>query len=245
MNPSRTNLVTPRLVFGLFLAAAGALLAADRFGWIDAGPYWHFWPLLLIAVGLTKVLQPYRKTGGIVLILLGGFFFMREMSWTDLDFSDLFPFFLVFLGVCLVVTAIARRGAPGGQDGRRWGGAPVDSSSVVDTFAMLGSSNVVSNSPDFKGGTATAIAGGCQLDLRQATIAPDSGGEAVLDTFAFWGGIEILVPETWSVVLRGTPLLGGFDDRTLQPAGGSAQRLVVKGLAIMGGVEVKNVQDRR
>lgn len=249
MNPPRAQIVTSRLIFGLFLAAAGFLLAADRFGFIDAGPYWHYWPLLLISVGVTKLLQPYRKSGGVLLVLLGSFFLMREMGWTDLDFSDLFPFLLLFVGLSLVVTAIARRGAPDWGPrrgpGRRWEAPPADSSSTVDSFAMLGSSSIVSNSPEFRGGTATAIAGACQLDLRQATIAPEAGGEAVLDTFAFWGGIEILVPETWSVVLRGTPLLGGFDDRTLQPAGGSAQRLVVKGLAIMGAVEVKNVRDGR
>ena len=94
-----------------------------------------------------------------------------------------------------------------------------------------------SNTQNFKGGELTAIMGGCEIDLRQASI---KDGEAVIDVFAFWGGIELKVPLDWSVVIEATPLLGGFDDKTRPPQGGSAKRLVVKGYAIMGGFEITN-----
>jgi hypothetical protein len=41
------------------------------------------------------------------------------------------------------------------------------------------------------------------------------------------------------VVLHGTPILGGFEEKTAHPAAGT-KRLIVKGYAIMGGVEVRN-----
>jgi len=39
-------------------------------------------------------------------------------------------------------------------------------------------------------------------------------GPAVLDVFAFWGGVEVRVPRDWTVVMKGTPILGGFTDKT-------------------------------
>ena len=51
-----------------------------------------------------------------------------------------------------------------------------------------------SNSQTFEGADLTAVMGGCEIDLRQASMAP--GGEAVIDVFAFWGGIDVKVPET-------------------------------------------------
>jgi hypothetical protein len=37
-----------------------------------------------------------------------------------------------------------------------------------------------------------------------------------------------------------TPILGGFEDKTRPPHEVSTQRLVIRGIVMMGGVEVKN-----
>jgi hypothetical protein len=58
--------------------------------------------------------------------------------------------------------------------------------------------------------------------------------------FAFWGGIEIRVPEDWSVVTRVTPLLGGVEDQTRASRAAVSTRVEIRGTAIMGGVEIKN-----
>jgi predicted membrane protein len=101
----------------------------------------------------------------------------------------------------------------------------------------MGGTKTVVTTSDFKGGQATAVMGGCEIDLRHASM-PESRA-AVLDTFAFWGGIEIRVPDDWEVVSQGSAALGGFVNNA-RSLPGSKRRLVVTGLAIMGGVEVKN-----
>jgi hypothetical protein len=78
---------------------------------------------------------------------------------------------------------------------------------------------------------------GCEVDLRYATMP--EGGEAVIDAFAFWGGVEIKVPEDWEVVNRVSAFMGGVDNKT-RPLPNATRRLVVTGTAIMGGIEVKN-----
>jgi hypothetical protein len=54
-----------------------------------------------------------------------------------------------------------------------------------------------------------------------------------------WGGIELKVPETWTVINKVTPFMGGVDDKTHQPAT-SEHRLTIRGLVVMGGIEIKN-----
>ena len=41
------------------------------------------------------------------------------------------------------------------------------------------------------------------------------------------------------MILNGTPLMGGFSEKTAKPPDDS-KRLVIRGYAIMGGVEVRN-----
>ena len=113
---------------------------------------------------------------------------------------------------------------------------PGDPSAALDLLQFMGGTKTVITTADFKGGQATAVMGGCEIDLRRAKIA---GGEAVFDAFAMWGGVEIKVPEDWAVENRGMGLLGGFVDSTRRPAEPKG-RLVLSGLAIMGGVEAKN-----
>ena len=108
---------------------------------------------------------------------------------------------------------------------------------TLNAFVIMGGITRRLTTLDFKGGSATAIMGGAKIDLRQASIGQ---GEAVLDVLAFWGGIEIRVPEDWLVVPQIFPFMGGFDDRTGPPPVGTRKRLIVRGLAFMGGVEVRH-----
>jgi hypothetical protein len=61
----------------------------------------------------------------------------------------------------------------------------------------------------------------------------------VLNVFALCGGINIKIPPDWSVVLQGTPILGGFEEKTIVPPN-KDKRLYVTGYAIMGGLEIRN-----
>jgi len=77
--------------------------------------------------------------------------------------------------------------------------------------------------------------GGVELDLTDATMTQSP---AVIEAFAMWGGIEISVPETWEVTGEVVPFMGGFEIK-VAPVGAPQRRLIVRGTAIMGGIEVK------
>jgi hypothetical protein len=136
-------------------------------------------------------------------------------------------------------TAFPPSGEPAPQ-AAAWGGdAParaVDANSTLSAMAILGGVSRGNNSRSFRGADLLAIMGGCQLDLRQAAI----NGEAAIEVFVLWGGIEIRVPEDWTVSSRIVPLMGGVEDKTRPPQGATAHRLILRGFAIMGGVEIKN-----
>jgi predicted membrane protein len=112
---------------------------------------------------------------------------------------------------------------------------------TADTFsatALLGGVTRKISAREFAGGSATAFMGGCEIDLTSCETA---GPPADIHAFAMWGGVEIKVPEDWEVRMEGMALLGGFEDNTHRATDtGERKVLVVSGMAIMGGVEVKN-----
>lgn len=222
--------LTSQLVVGLIVIFVGVAFTLDNLGIARADDYLRYWPVGLMAIGLTKLWQARDGLGG----SFSGLLFTIAGAWLLLEsleivvrirFWDLWPILLVLFGASMVWHGLRGRRASSG-----------DSNDTVTAFALLAGVNRGNNSRTFKGGELTAVMGGCEIDLRQAAI----DGDATIDVFAMWGGIEIRVPEDWTVVGRVTPLLGGFDDKTRPPQAAGTQRLIIRGFAIMGGIEVKN-----
>jgi predicted membrane protein len=227
--PSQARSIAPQLVMGVLIVIVGLLFTLQNVGFTDANEYLRYWPVALIALGLLKLWQGTGGAvcGGFIFLFAGVWLLLQGMGIVTISLWNLWPMLLVFAGASMVW-----RGMRGGGVEPTAG----DTHSTVRAVAVLAGVNRGSTSKTFRGGDITAVLGGCQIDLRQATIE----GDAVIDVFAMWGGIEIKVPENWSVTGRVTPILGGYEDKTRPVRDGTNQRLLVRGLVMMGGVEIKN-----
>jgi predicted membrane protein len=192
-------------------------------------PYtiWSWWPLVIIAVGLSAVLESRGRWGAWAVVLLG---VLLQLSNLDLlpnnIWSTLWPLLLIWFGL----TLLSRR-----QPWQPRGHRSASTESTVDLSAFFSGVNKKVASGDFQGGTLSATFGGIELDLREASIRDT----ATLNVSALFGGIEITVPKSWAVEVSGLPLFGGWEDRTESPKEPQG-RLLIKGSATFGGVEIKN-----
>lgn len=85
--------------------------------------------------------------------------------------------------------------------------------------------------------TAACLMGGGEIDLREARFA---GPEIVISCWVLMGGVNIMVPPGIEVEMRGLGLMGGFGSREDGvPGEPGAPRVIIKGLAMMGGVGVE------
>ncbi len=234
MNETRSALrATPRLIVGLGILTLGLLWTLDNLNIIESRAITEWWPAIIIAVGLVRFLDPRSsRIGSFLITVVGVLLLLDTLDYADVDFGDLIPIGIALLGGKLVLDALGRR--PGrSSDGND------DPASMINAFAIMAGIRRQSTATEFRGGDATAIMGGVEIDLRHAQIPP--GEEAAIDAFAFWGGVEIIVPDHWRVVGNVMPLLGGFDDKTASRPTGPV--LLVRGAAIMGAIVVKNVSD--
>ncbi len=226
--------VSGQAIMGAAAVLIGVFLLLDNLDVLDARLYLRFWPLILVVFGAVRILHSPHGGGrfvGAVILLIGAVLLVRALGVTSIGFHELWPLLLVLIGVSMLLGGTARGKFLGGDR------TTPDSYSVISAFAVLGGVQQSNNSQDFRGGELSAIMGGCEIDLRQASI---QGEEAVISTFAMWGGIKIKVPPTWNVIVQGVPFMGGFDDKSVKPNDPSSKRFIVKGTAIMGGVEVTN-----
>lgn len=227
--------LTGQVLMGVLVIALGLLFLLDNLDLIDVRSALSFWPLVFIVAGVAKLLDTSSPQGyllGLSGIGVGVLMILQRMGIIDFSWRAAWPLLLIGAGVMLVVRALGRSGSSvhGVLDE-----GVVTASQRVDVTAILGGVERRVHSQDFRGGELTAVMGGCALDLRGAAII----GDAVIHVFAFWGGVTLKVPPDWTVVLEGTPILGGFDEKTAAPPDHS-KRLVIRGYAIMGGVEVRN-----
>jgi predicted membrane protein len=227
--------VSSQLILGSMIIVVGVLMTLDNLGVVESEDYLRFWPAGIIVLGLAKLWHSRDGHGGSVsgflLMAIGTWLLLEQTALVTLSFWVMWPTLLVFFGGFLVWQGLSGPRVP-----RRHAEANADANARVTAIAVLGSVVRGNNSSAFRGGEVTAVMGGCELDLRHAAI----DGEAVIEIFALWGGIEIRVPEDWTVVSRVTPLLGGVDDTTRPPQSASRHRLVLRGFVVMAGVEIKN-----
>jgi predicted membrane protein len=233
-SPHGGNRASAQVVLGLLVVGMGVLFLLDNLNIIYLHHVLSFWPLAFIAAGLIALSGEGPRSGrvtGVVLIAVGIAMTLNRLGYVFISWRTFWPLVMIALGgLILYRTTGGRRVA---RPALAKQGVTTDN--VVDITAILGGFERRIGTPDFRGGEITAIMGGCALDLRGASIMK----EAVINVFVIWGGITIKVPPDWTVVLHGTPVMGGFTEKTARPPDNS-KRLVVTGYAIMGGVEVRN-----
>lgn len=230
-----THRPSHQVILGLLVIGMGVLFLLDNLDILDFRHAIGFWPLAFIVAGSIALFGDGPRSGnytGAVLIGVGVLMILGRMGFLYISWGMVWPLALIALGGLMLFRTLGpgRVPRPAGIDA---GAANADS--VVDVVAILGGVERRIGSADFRGGEITAVMGGCALDLREASIVK----EAVLNVFTIWGGINIKVPPDWTVVWAGTALMGGFAEKTSR-APDNGKRLVIRGYAIMGGVEVRN-----
>ena len=211
-------------LWSLALIAIGVVFLLRNFHFIH-GDVWRFlWPLILIFIGLG--------------MLAGNMKYRQHWAhWAAQGTGGPFP----RAGGPGAGTTEARPQTPGPGSPKGDSGSPAAGSSVnvLNETAIFGGIRRRIESQEFEGGSAMAFCGGIELDL---TKAASTKPEIVIEATAIFGGIDMRVPENWTVVAQGSAILGGYDDQTIGTHRDvpSQTRLVMHGSAIFGGVTIKN-----
>jgi len=227
-------------IFGIVLTVLGVALLLDNLGYLEFRDIWKFWPVVFIAMGIGRILGSRRPSGWIwggLFILAGALYLGRNLGYLSfhIDARLIGPLLLIGFGLMMLVRALERSHY---KDGAACA-TEISSETTLHEYAIFtGTKRRVRS--QFEGGDLFAMFGGIDIDMRDASMAIP---QANLDVQAMFGGVELRVPESWVVDLRGMALFGGYDDKTVPPRieeGKVPPRLIITGHAIFGGVSIRN-----
>lgn len=213
-----------RVATAVLLILLGVILMINQTTSLDIS-FKGWWPLIIIifAIFLT-INRSITLVSGIFLSLLG---VLLQLRVSDILITEdlLFPALLVLIGFWIIFSDFRGKKKPVIRDS-------------LDNIVVFSALETRINSDDFTGGSISAIFAGADIDLRDAKLSAQGGR---LDLTAVFGGIEVRLPEDWNVVVNGTPIFGGWENRTRpSPDPSQGPILHINCTAVFGGVEVKN-----
>ncbi|MEE4214576.1 MAG: DUF5668 domain-containing protein [Bacteroidales bacterium] len=233
--PHRSYSATSKVAVGLVLIVLGFMLIIRNTG-VMPGYFEDIifsWQMLLIAIGFVMLFGTGNKTPGLIVMAVGGFFILPEVL--DLPFRTYRLFWpAVFIIIGIVVLTNAKWFSK-----ERWQTESSSSSDVIDMVNIFGGGERRFMSQNFRGGKISCIFGGGEIDLTRAGLAE---GTSELEVACVFGGVSLIVPPDWNIIIDVTPVLGGFSDS--RKFSGSvidmSKTLVVKGAVVFGGGEIKS-----
>jgi predicted membrane protein len=258
----RLRAPTGRVLLGLLIIALGVLFTLDNLGVVSAGEILRWWPAALLLYGVARLTGFCCRQGavrGAIYTIAGAVLLLHEADLIKRNPWDFWPVVLIVIGATMMTRALQRASTRdalsassaggGGVAGAGPGGEPTsgqpgpgrsaanDYSPGFHTIAFWSGVERKILSQQLRHGEVTAFMGGLTLDLRGARLAE---GTATIDLVVLMGGVDLYVPPTWKVSVETVTLLGGFEDASRAPAGEASGHLILKGVVLMGGVDVKN-----
>ncbi|MDO4712840.1 MAG: DUF5668 domain-containing protein [Candidatus Saccharibacteria bacterium] len=209
-----------RALFGIVVVVFGGVLLAHNLGIITIN--WAiFWSGLFLLVGLSALCSRRTWIWGTLLMTIGAVIGLKAFNVLDVSiWKIVWPAILIGVGLGILFK-------PNRSKTKK-----SDDASREKVAIFYGEE--LRPKGDYDGGSVSAVFGGVELDLRQATVKDG----AVIEVFAFCGGIEVNTPDDVIINNEVRGILGGSEDKT-SPKKGAKKTLHLRGECILGGLEIK------
>jgi hypothetical protein len=94
---------------GVFLLLAGVALMLGKFDFFYTESPWHFWPVIILAAGIGKLIDAefsweYRKA--IWTLFIGGWLLVSELHLFGLSYHNSWPILLIGVGIGMMWKSI-------------------------------------------------------------------------------------------------------------------------------------------
>lgn len=249
-----------RIGFAILLVLTGFIFLGLNSGLIPGiyRPVLISWQMLLIVIGIWQMIKGHFFNGTLT-ALFGVFFIIPKIvrAFPDAfpgisdNFTALYwPFLLIAAGILALLSVFFRPKWYERYHYRRIKSHRYNHykhyhdyhySNIHDKFSK---SNVFSSGehivldPEFKGGEINSVFGNTLIDLRKTNLQE---GNTFLEINVVFGGVTIVVPESWYIELHVDTVFGGLEDKRFSINNlDTSKKLIIEGSCVFGGGELRN-----
>ncbi len=119
-----------------------------------------------------------------------------------------------------------------------------EESDTFDLVVPFSGRELESHARSFAGGSVLVMFGGAEIDLRFAQLDPMG---AYMEVDCWFGGVEVIVPDNWRVILNAQTYAGGAENNAsdlLARLPEDAPTLEVDARVVLGGLDIRPVSAR-
>ena len=189
-------------------------------------------------IGVVILIKHKNSLGGVILVAVGGYWFLSRYSDFHVKYwlVEYWPILLILFGIYIILKRDGHRKIDNINNTDSTDKIDID---YIDEVAILGGGRKVLNSTNFKGGKVTTVLGGVDIDLHECSLAE---GTNFIDLTTIFGGVDLIVPRDWKIIVNVTSIFGGFDDKRIIDSNQiqeSNKVLIIRGFVLFGGGDLK------
>ncbi|XZF14105.1 LiaF transmembrane domain-containing protein [Chitinophagaceae bacterium MMS25-I14] len=234
-NPQQRR--SDKIIFGVGVAAVGIILLLRQLG-LFAFSLHFTWPVILIIIGILIGLKSrFYNNAWWILILIGAVNLTPEFTIMGRPSDELvWPLFIIVGGLIIAFKPRRARCLPRGAGST----FVTNTENTLNVDVTFGGRKEIVTSKEFRGGVISTTFGGVEINLMQA----DSSVQPMeIDVRVAFGGVEMLVPAHWEVIVEIQPSFGSVEDQRMvrtSNAGEEKKTLILRGSVSFGSVEIKS-----
>lgn len=211
-----------KYIWGILFILLGIFVVLKSFDIISGSIFFTgWWTLFIIVPSAVNLVCNHNRVWDASVLLIGIGFFMAANEWF-VTYDNVWA-----VAVCLILINIGV-GIMRGNKVRRGHKSHTGSGSYVGVFSGCDEKPL-----EFEGGTAVAVFGEVNLDLRDVVFNED----IYLTAVSIFGGVDIYVNDNVNVVCSTVNVFGGTENQQ-QPIAGN-HTLYIDGCAVFGGIDIK------
>ena len=227
------------IIWGLAIIALGVIFGGNALGIFNIDIFFKgWWTLFIIVPSFISLFTEKEKISNLTFLACGVILLLaaQEVFSYDVAWKVILAIVLVMIGLYIIFKNVFHTKNDKEVEKKIRDLKGKDDNAMDSLTAIFSGSDSAYNKETFSGANLVAVFGGAELDLRDAIFTKDT----VINAFALFGGIEIMVPEDVQIKVKSGFMFGGISDDRKNTSNAGKSTIYIDAAGGFGGITIND-----